>query len=271
MIHYQYYLVAFNPDPVRNEIINVGLIGLFEDKIFHRFLRGSDKIKFLAPNLSPTKHLGDGVVSLLEVIPPEFRAEEIPGLSTEFIQIYPAANGVAESYELFETNMSQLFDRLVKPLPMKRIATRSALHLKTTIKNQFTRKKLVGDSLENHKIVSNFQVAPASGLTADFAYKNGKLNIIEALDFRVKKESSSNKFKDAALSTVIISEARMKIDPAAKGKLIFIPPQKDAFDITPHKSMLHDFFDDVYNFNDRDEKQQFYIDIEKDVSIQTHI
>ncbi|MCP4365740.1 MAG: DUF3037 domain-containing protein [Planctomycetes bacterium] len=50
MNQFQYFLISLIPDPVRNEQVNVGLVGFYQDKIKALFLKNLQKIRALSPD-----------------------------------------------------------------------------------------------------------------------------------------------------------------------------------------------------------------------------
>lgn len=265
MIPFKYYLVSLSPDPIRNEIVNIGVVGFCEGAVSTRFLTTFEKVKAISPSFEAPISLGDQYRNMLMKIPENSREDFLLNMGNAGIHFSEAARGTAKNAEDFEVCINQLFDQLVKPLPKVRPTAQSdGSRLKTQIKQQLLKSKLIGTDINQHQVVPNFQVGQAGRLVADFAYKNGKLNIIEAVDLRVANLGS--KFKDAALAAVIVDSARKKIDAKAFGRAIYFPHPDGHEATAPHLSIMNDYFDATYNFSDKDERGKFYLDVERDLT-----
>ena len=267
MTRFQYFLVSIIPDPIRNEQINIGIIGSFEDKIEYRFLNNPQKIKAIAPsfNVYDKQKIGDGIIRLIKTMPNDQIIELMPTLSDEFLYIYPVNYGWVDNYDNFLLEVEHLYKRLVKPIA-KRITRFKTTKLKTDVKNQFRRKNYIGEDIKQRKIVLNYPIDEAEDLIADFAYENGTLNIIETLDFRVSAQGIKNRIKDSAFASVKIDKVKKEINKNAKGKLLYFPPINDSASIVPHQSMLSDYYDAIFNYADKNERNNFFEIIEKDLS-----
>lgn len=263
MNQFKYFLVFLVPDPVRNEQINVGVVGLYEDRVKAFFLRNPQKIKAVSPDYD-TSHLFEDFQKLIEELPTGHAIEMLSNINDEFVHVYPPLSGAAKNYEHFEVTMHNLYDRLVKPAI--KIKTKPKItKLKKAVTDKFRKKGLLGERLEEKKIVFNYVITQAEGLMADFAYHNGTFNIIETIDYRVQAQNLGEKFKDTAVSVVKIDEARKKIDRNAKGAVLYYPPDDDVQKIARHQALLSDYFDNIYNYADRSQLAQFFNRVERDL------
>lgn len=61
------------------------------------------------------------------------------------------------------------------------------------------------EDIKNHRVVEHFPVAPAYGLIADFALKNGVMHITETIDFEV--QSLKGKRMEAQAKALVLTEA----------------------------------------------------------------
>jgi len=61
------------------------------------------------------------------------------------------------------------------------------------------------EDIDNHRVVEHFPIAPAYGLIADFALKNGVMHVTETIDFEV--QSLKGKRIEAQAKTLVLTEA----------------------------------------------------------------
>lgn len=261
---YQYFLVSLVPDPVRNEQVNIGVIGIFGDKVTPMFLKNPQKIKAISPDYDVSRYDGEGLVKLLKVTEPGKRADMLASMGDDFVRIYPPATGQAKSHADFEMELSKVFDRLVKPVGVRR--TRGKVtRLKTMLKKQFQKEGYLGEQIDDKKVVLDFVIAESEDLVADFAYRNGSLNIIETIDFNVSIPTLNSKFNEAGLAAIKIVTARKKIDPDAKGILLYYPPANDGAKIAHHQSLIEDYYDSIVNYADSSQVSAFHEHVGKDL------
>jgi hypothetical protein len=123
----------------------------------------------------------------------------------------------------------------------------------------------MGDRIEQKKVVLDYVITDSENLVADFAYRNGKLNIIETIDFQVKAARVKNdKFKEAALLSIKILEAKEQ-DKTTQGRLIYLPPEPDYEGIVAHTHMLAKYYDKIYNYQNLQDRGRFFLDVERDL------
>jgi len=266
MIQYRYFLISLVPDPLRNEQINVGIIGLTKDRYECRALKDLQRVRILNPNYDTTANPMDSIIALLAGIPSDQHESYLKHFHGDFVRVSPTAEGRAESYDRFVAAIDEIYDRLVKPIaPVAAEAKGKVTQLKTAVKRALSSRGLLGQRIEEKKVVTDYAISLSENLVADFAYRNGNLNIIETIDFQVRAERlKSDKFKEAALLSIKILEAKEQ-DKQAKGRLIYIPPAKDPDRILAHTHMLNKYYDSTYNFQDVNDRGRFYADIEHDL------
>ncbi|MCP4365739.1 MAG: hypothetical protein GY800_10650 [Planctomycetes bacterium] len=192
----------------------------------------------------------------------EHGMQMLSNLDDEFVRVYPLASGTVKNYRHFEVTMNNLYDRLVKPV-VKTKTRPKVTKLKKEVTEKFQQTGLIGKKIEEKKIVSNYAIAQAEALVADFAYWNGTFSIIETIDFRVLDLSA--KFKDSAVSVVKIDEARRKINENARGIVLYYPPEDDIQKIAHHQALLADYFDNLYNYADGTQLAEFFNRVERDI------
>jgi len=265
MIPYQYFLISLVPDPIRNEQVNIGIIGFAQDEVEYRALKDLQRIQVIDPNYDTTQNPMDAFASLIMTLPTEQRMDYLKSLTSDFVRISPVAEGRAENYERFVNAMSQVYDRLVKPISPIVQKRPKITKLKTAIKQTLTRRGLIGEKIDERKVVLDYTIDRAENLVADFAYRNGRLNIVETIDFHVKAQRVRNdKFKEAALLSIKILEAK-EIEKNTHGRLIYLPPENDQTGIIAHTHMLGRYYDKIYNYQNPAERGSFFADVERDL------
>ena len=181
MTQFQYFLVSLIPDPIRNEQVNVGVIGFYKDDMEIRFLENPQKIKAISPNYDDRSSLGEGIKKLLNPMTTNQRFNFLSEWTDDFFTIWPPAKGKVENYEKFKVMITQIYDRLVKPVSKQPTRTSSTC-LKSDIRKKFKKINILGDKIGQHEIVPDYVISRSENLRVDFAYQNGKFNVVETLD-----------------------------------------------------------------------------------------
>jgi hypothetical protein len=264
MIEYQYYLISIIPDPIRNEQVNVGVIGLCEGIVEYRFLSSSNKINAIAPEFEYSIDSGKSIVNLLLNIPQDKRDTFLSEIKNEYVNIYPPARGLIYNKEDLGSMMDQLYDRLVKPL-IKHIPKNKVSNLKMEVQRTFKKKGLLGEKITEKKIIPDYIIPSYDNLITDFAFQNGHFNIIETIDYRMTLKGMSSKFKETAFVAIKLDEARKKIDIDAKGMILYIPPDIEGINLSQYQSLLKDYYNEIYDYSNPKERSSFYSLVDREL------
>lgn len=263
MIEYQYYLISIIPDPIRNEQINVGVIGLCEGIVEYRFLSSSNKITAIAPEFEYSIDSGKSIINLLLNVPPDKRDTFLSEIKNEYINVYPPARGVIYNKEDLGPALDQLYDRLVKPI-IKHIPKTKTSNLKREVQRTFKKKGLLGENITEKKIIPNYIIPSYDNLITDFAFQNGNFNIIETIDYRMTLRGMSYKFKETAFIAIKLDEARKHIGQDTTGMVLYIPPDVEGINISQYQSILKDYYyDKIYDYSNNEERSSFYSLVER--------
>jgi hypothetical protein len=154
----------------------------------------------------------------------------------------------------YDRQLENILESLVA-LPKKE-RTETKTRINTEISREFRKLELLAkgeESIEDHKVVRDFTIDADENLVADFALKNGKLVVASTLDLR--KQGSS--LAEAALKSITLDKAtrRYRDDVRTVGVYAVDHGMKETF--KPQISMLGDYAQVLYDWEDRDERRAF--------------
>jgi hypothetical protein len=251
---YEYAVLTAVPNPRRGERVNVGIVVFLPDRTDVRFKHAEYKLRaltgenwgvYIESMESSIKRLTAGNaqerLKQLNAIEPLLQPSELGHLR--------AANDAQ-----YETQIEQILASLVA-LP-KREKTETKTRINTEISKEFRRLRLLAqgdESIEDHKIVRDFAIDAEENLVADFALKNGKLIVTSTLDLR--KQASS--LAEAALKSITLDKATRKYHDAVKTVGVYVVDQGMKETFKPQISMLGDYAELLYDWGDRDERDEF--------------
>lgn len=130
----------------------------------------------------------------------------------------------ADSEQALGDEIDLLIRRLIAPrhqesadryvsTPPRPIRLRS--QLKDWLKRQHVMGKSV-DDLHNRRVVEHFPVSDETETFAEFAFRNGSINIMETLDLRNVTQLTERLRNEAAFKSVVLSEAKYLLDRGSK-------------------------------------------------------
>lgn len=208
-----YSVLQARPSRDRHEIVTVGLAILRDGNWDIRILPNPAKILGLNPRFPSI-----GLVNIQRVVSALLdgadgfevaRARLARHGGDPTLQPY-VGQFLADSDAHYESKVSELMRVFVLPEEHVRPASAKpkANRLRTRLKNHFRTYGLLATGEEDigeHKVVERFPIVPEQGLYAEFALKNGVMNITETVDFDV--QNIPRKILEAQAKTLILSEA----------------------------------------------------------------
>lgn len=254
---YQYAVLRLVPDPVRGERVNFGLAVFLPDSIDVRVHPELAKVRALNPNVD---------TELLRALPHELNTlfasvEDIASrhrLMSRFPLFHASDLGHFECRpQDYEAEVAKLIERLI--LTPHRPTVRHDSRLETTMKQAFRKSKLLADdpSQIHHRVVPNYPIAEAEGLSADFAIKNGRMHFTAALDLRGAEATiRQDKRGQAALKAMTLHRAQQRFKGCRRlGVYIADPKSRELAE--PHIAMLSHEATEVFDFGVREERAAY--------------
>lgn len=215
----RYSLLTMRPDVERVDILCIGLALIRDARWSFFILPTVDKLRAVDIAFPPERlaRLGANIASILE------DCSDLPDARARLRQF--GGNLALHDFEgeiAFE-NDAQL-DQHVRSIMAESVlpahpalqpntiasAPRSS-RLRSRLKSQFAKMGILGksaDEINAHKVIPNFPVSVRHGLKADFALKNGAMNLTETLDFGVADEGVRQKIFEAQAKCLVLRTAK---------------------------------------------------------------
>jgi hypothetical protein len=223
----KYSVLQARPSRDRHEIVTVGLVVSRDNAWDVRILPEPSKILALNPEFPPS-----GLVNIQRIITAMLEGSENfdvararlarhgndPGLQSYVGQF------AAEDSDEYERKVSDLMRFLVLPPNAHKTLVKAqpkVNRLRTRLKDRFRAQGLLAktvDEIGEHKVVERFPINAEQGLYAEFALRNGVMNITETVDFTVHR--MPRKVLEAQAKTLILSEAAKQFGANTKRNVI---------------------------------------------------
>ncbi len=214
---YKFSVISFEPDQVRRERLNVGIIVFREDDIDVHITPRLEKLRAISHGVEARdlQVVADSLCNIDRslkkggILDPVQRANHLE-------RVGPFRCG---SLGTFNTDPNHSYSDTVAALLQKFVESeqgfRKARAPKRTKVGQQLKRRLQNASilakpsegLDSHRLVSNFEVA--EGLVADLVLKNGAFHVIETVDASGDSGVLRRAISDVALSALVLERARM--------------------------------------------------------------
>ena len=247
---YKFAVIRVTPDFRRGETVNVGLAV---------FAHGPVDVRIL-PNLSKLQSI-DGTVDLSSIFEldskiPKFVSDvetvdqKIDMLSEiGFIKADDVGEFLAHDSETYERRVADLMDRLVRP-KRKIVHHASDSRISSDFRKKLKSRGILGGSLadiDRHLVVPRFPISAQLDLYADFALKNGAMNLVKTIDFRSKNAPSAEKFREAC--AVSFSFVKSLEEFKTPRRFVLYAADKDVIStVDRHLNVLSEDADYVLNY-----------------------
>ncbi|WP_027858567.1 DUF3037 domain-containing protein [Marinobacterium jannaschii] len=262
---YKYSIIRVCPDPVRGEIVNIGLITISPDGEFNIHLsKNFNKVRTLDASFT------DGIISEL-VDNMSFLAKRFDSVDEKILVLSTASKDIircsqfggfgVNSVEDYPSKVSSLMNKLIYP-SRKEYVPRSP-RISTRMKNLFKRRNMLGNrgDIENHLVVPNFPIDDKSIFTADFALKNGAMHITQTIDFDTS--DVSKKHGQAALNALTLDKAVGVFGKETGTYVIYSATAEKQREVGTHLDLLDEHTEHLYNIRSN-EDMKVYFDIIED-------
>lgn len=205
---FKYCVLRLMPDPVRGEVVNIGLIVFVDDRIDLRIGKNLAKAQALVPNFSL-----EGLAEMQDELG-DIAADLSPEEAITFLKHYGPftvsdIGFMTASEATYEAKIDQLMRWLVSP-PAKASAREGRSRLATEIRSELKRHKILASTVEDiyqNKIVAGYELPGDDDLSVDFAIKNGLYRFTQVIDYRTTPKGVHNKIKEVSLKAIAIHQA----------------------------------------------------------------
>lgn len=254
------FLIAYQPYPNRDERCTIGALVFDENGKMKTHLVGNlRKLRALDPGCD-LEQIRDSLRDFSEYCNEtpnawaalqsgvgSFRFSEKPGYF-----LYQNAND-------YDTQVKNLLLMMAEPRRAEQLKDRSQksrlyLDLKRTFSQYGWLAKSV-DEINQHKVVTQYPVSMQDHLFAEFAMKNGRLHVVETIDFRTGVPSA--KRLEAQGKALVLDFAR---DLDKETICTAIVAASDYNDIKPSVNVLRKYADRVISFESSSEMNSFFKD-----------
>lgn len=259
---YKYCVLRLMPDPVRGEVVNIGIVVFNDDGVVVRLGKNLSKAQALVPNFSL-----EGIEGISEEI-----AEISAGCSPEdAVQLLKNCGIFTVSQigffsarpESFEAKLDQIMRRLVTP-PSRISLSEGRSRLHTEIRKQFKDFKILGkspDEITDHKVISSYNLPGESDMAIDFAMKNGMWRFTQVVDYRTTLKAAHNKIKEVSVKAITLHQAPKALDvkpDEVKGyALVWVPPEFETI-AAPHLKVMSDFTPNILRYDRPTDRERYW-------------
>lgn len=266
MVSYPYSVLRIEPDPIRGESINMGVVVALHTGLDVRFANSTYKLRVLHP-LFDTKALTE-LAELLKQMDSMLRASEnAPGPDERLRALsqlglcnlsqpgyFSAAKGA------YEAELKSLMDEMVNPPTAIAQGTQRFSRLESQIKKDFRKRGLLSeepDGINDRRVVHRYPILPDENLVADFAYRSDHMIVVAAVDFRAKPETLRvDKHKQTAVKSIMLDRATALFQAKP---MALIAANEEQLELASHSiKMLNDYADQVFNILIPDENKAFF-------------
>lgn len=264
---YPYSVLRIEPDRLRGECVNVGLVVWLQHGLLVKLASSLFKLRVLDPHYDSAQMeqtvalLKDMDAMMLDEAPgatPELRQEALQRMGICLLS-EPGYVTLAEG-DTLDKELNFLMQQLVDaPLAPRRSGQRFS-RLETQLRKDFHRMGLLANDrqgIHDHRIVQRYPIIEDERLVADFAYQNGALHVVAAIDFRAKPETvRHDKFKQTAVKSLMLDRA-CKVRHATPLAVIAVD-DRTLEEAEPSIRLLGGYTDKLFNIINVDESERFF-------------
>lgn len=253
---FDYLLLRANPDPVRFEVLNAGIVVFDGQNTCVLVDSTGRRLPVLHPDLGRIdfaewadkiqnelrQHSYESQLALLPILSSPLMPDRVTGKTV--------GTDASQQAEFLFTRLVARQSATLSPIKRKII---KQTKLNRELRDWFKSAKVFSNKIEglsNHLVVANYPVDPSTDLYADFALQNGQLHIIETLDLRNVDHLTPTLRGDAAIKGFTLNEAGENVNAIA------IVSASDYGIARPAINMISKFADDIYDISTQTERQR---------------
>ncbi len=254
------YLVNYQPYLARDEHCTLGAVVFAEDgKARVHLAHNLKKVKALDPQAN-LQSLRETLSALVQEINEKSAAWDV--FKTGVAGVRFSANPGFFAYatpEEYERQIQWLLQVAAEPRsPQTRKVHQSKSRLFVELKSTFKNYGWLGEKandIENHKVVTHYPIVVDQDLNAEFAIRNGRLHLMETVDFR--SGVSSVKRMEARGKALVFDAAR---EQDAETSCTVVIAAQDYAEIKSSMNLLHRYADRVAVYDSVTDMQSLFTD-----------
>ena len=254
---YHYVVLRLAPDPMRGEVINVGIV-LFHDGEPPRIIMMATLNKLRAIDASwDTPRLAEWTQNIQTILAhrPGVRAQvDALGMfgfcETDAVGSFMAATADELQTSIRAIRAQYVANKSAEDKPKREKRTR----LQTALREQFKKMRVLGTAvtdLAEHLVVPNVPVPGYDELKSDFVYKNGVYRITQTLDYNVAPDSMHNKLLEACMKSTAGDLAAQAYGSDTMRLAVVDVPEALADAADPHIDLLLARGFQIFHFDDK--------------------
>lgn len=254
---YHYVVLRLAPDPMRGEVINVGIV-LFHESEPPRTIMMATLNKLRAIDASwDTLRLGEWTQNIQTILDRRSGVRAQVDALGMFGFCEPDAVGsfVAATAEELQARIRSIKSQYVanksaEDNPKREKRTR----LQTALRKQFKKMHVLGTAatdLAEHLVVPNVPVPGYDDLKSDFVYKNGVYRITQTLDYNIAPDGVHNKLLEACMKSTAGDLAVAAYGPNTMRLAVVDVPEALASAADSHIDLLMARGFEIFHFDDQ--------------------
>lgn len=227
MFKVPFTLLRIQPDNIRGETMNVGLVTFLPEGARIYFDAPAARLKAFHPDFEHIR----GEQWALEI---EEALSKIKGIESQLEWLQNSMGAIkadsklgsiaGDTQEDITNNVELLLERFVH-VPEREVpavhkhAASSRTVLKTQLKSWFRRSNLFSSKvsdLSQKRIVPNYPIDANDDLYADFAMKNGSIHVLEVIDFRGVERITRGLRGEASLTAILLDQVKKRFSEESK-------------------------------------------------------
>ncbi|EOX4216232.1 DUF3037 domain-containing protein [Vibrio cholerae] len=267
MEKFNYALIRYMPNPMRGEVVNIGLI-VYLKFLDIRLLKSASKLRMI-DNDSTIDNLNDFQSSLMRTYEFAENIEQFKRIVSGFpggISISEAASFHIDHISQYESKVANLFDALVKPFGAASQPPRNSTRLITSMKRKFKAIEILASDaseLSEHKVVSNYVLNESTGLSADFLLKNGIYHLTEVIDYDVADTKA--KFKETTLKLMTFAEGSKSLDGEVASYFVYSASPRAEKEVIQQINLAENYSTKIFNIASKYDEAEYFQIIENAV------
>ncbi len=254
---YDFAVVKFVPDAIRDESLNAAIVILGPDRLDVRVTPNPERLHAIAPRL---------VADTLDDLKKSLEALNSANLPvSERLSLLRRLPGIviSEPGKLHVESTTELPDHIDSLVGRLLTTIRSSADLpavpKTTaliqeLSTTFRKEKLLGrgeEDLPKHKVVRNIAVSSDGTLRADFVAKNRVMHVTETADLRTSGELTMSRLKDIAVAAMTLDEAKRAFGRRTQRYFVYAGSATAERQARGYLSAAEHHAEKVFNFSSR--------------------
>jgi len=254
------YLIHFQPYPARAEHCTVGALVFAQDGLARVHLAHKlKKVKALDPQAN-LEALRESLNELAKEVTQKPGAWEVFRTGLAGIRFSQDAGFFAyANSEEYERQVQWLLQTAAEPRSAQarklyQPKSRLFVELKSTFKN-FGWLGEKSEDIEDHKVVTHYPVVADQDLSAEFAMKNGRLHLVETVDFR--SGAASAKRMEARGKALVFDAAK---EQDIQTQCTVVVAAQDYDDIQASMNLLNRYADRVAVYDSATDMQSLFGD-----------